>query len=990
MNLIDGQFTLPQIVDLQHFRTLLETFTQATGFTTALISYPEQQVLIATGGCDICTHFHRAVPASARHCVFDQRELLDALVQQHTRHYTPCALGLIGGATPVLVGDVQVACLTTGQIFLTPPDESRFLRQADKYGYDPEAYLTALRAVPVVTEVQLAAALGFLRGIAQLMAAQAMTNVKSRATTEALRVSEARARTILDAADVGLLIVDAETHQIISVNPKAQALFETTEEHLLHRVCHRFICPAEVGKCPITDLKQTVDTSERRLLTASGESRPILKSVKQVQIDGRDCLVESYMDITAQKRFEQRLTAIRDTFLHFGTDPTSNINRLTVLAGELLAAAGATYSRLEGDCLRAVGRWNAPPDAPLVDCAEGHICADVIKQRTQAPCVLRDLPHSRYAVTDPNVLRYGLQTYIGYPVSFRETNIGSLCVVFTQDYAPSDDDLQLLGILAMAIGIEELRLQAMHELAESEERYKAFLHNAVEGIAAADIRTGRVKFYNPAICTLFGYTADEFARLTVSDMHPPEDSAAVLAIFHALARGEKIPATAIPCRRKDGSIFYADITASSIVLEGEAYLVGFFTDITERKQVEAERLEMERRLLHSQKLESLGVLAGGIAHDFNNLLMAIIGNLDTALLNLHGSHPARDGIEQAILASHHATELTRQMLAYSGKGRVILDTLDLNTLVRDNTEIFRMAIARTITLRLAMAPELPPVIADPGQAQQVVMNLLTNASEAIGATPGVITLVTGEQECDAAYLQRSRLEEKPAPGRFVFVEVTDNGCGMDADTLANMFDPFYTTKFTGRGLGLSAVLGILQGHRGALMVDSAVGHGTSMRVLFPACTETAQSAPMATPTDIPSPPAASAPVVAPRILVIDDDETIRFVCTRLLTAMGFTVVGAADGQEAIRLCQAASQHFDCLLLDLTMPRMDGVETFKALKRFYPDLPVILCSGYTAQEVNHRFSEHKPDDFLQKPYRSRELQDTINRVLQRRQGPSGDR
>ena len=377
------------------------------------------------------------------------------------------------------------------------------------------------------------------------------------------------------------------------------------------------------------------------------------------------------------------------------------------------------------------------------------------------------------------------------------------------------------------------------------------------------------------------------------------------------------------------------------------------------------------------------MLAGGIAHDFNNLLMAILGNLDIALTDLPTTHPARAGIEQAIHASHHATDLTRQMLAYSGKGHVILDSLNLNTLVRDNTDIFRAAIARTITLTLEITPDIPSIIADPGQVQQVVMNLLTNASEAIGAKTGVITLVTGVRACDSAYLQRSRLEEKSAPGRYVFVEVTDNGCGMDAGTLAKMFDPFFTTKFTGRGLGMSAVLGILQGHHGAIIIDSAVDQGTSIRVLFPACPDVAPAEPVSAPTDT-QPAATSAVAVPPCILVIDDEEMIRSICIRLLTRHGFAAVGAADGEEAIRLCQASAQDFACVLLDLTMPNMDGVATFGEIKRLHPDLPVILCSGYTEQEINSRFSEHKPDDFLQKPYRPHELHATITRVLERRQ------
>jgi signal transduction histidine kinase/ActR/RegA family two-component response regulator len=395
----------------------------------------------------------------------------------------------------------------------------------------------------------------------------------------------------------------------------------------------------------------------------------------------------------------------------------------------------------------------------------------------------------------------------------------------------------------------------------------------------------------------------------------------------------------------------------------------------ERKRTEAERLELERRLLHAQKLESLGVLAGGIAHDFNNLLMAIQGNLELTLLALPKAISARPRIEQAIQTTRRAADLTRQMLAYSGKGRFVVSRMDLSDLVWDNADLFRTAIARTVTLNLSMSSQPCIIEADPGQVQQVIMNLITNAFEAIGEKPGVITLATGVMECEESYLSRSLLEEKPPAGRFVYVEVSDTGCGMDEETRQRLFDPFFTTKFTGRGLGMSAVLGIMRGHRGAILMDSAVAQGTNIRVLFPACE--AISVEPAEVSDMP----LSEPLTAGMVLVVDDEEAVRSLCMDLVRQLGFRAIGAGDGEEALQLFAEHADELTCVLLDLTMPRMDGLSAFREMKRLRPEVPVILCSGYSEHNATQQFAGEGLAGFIQKPYSLEELHLNLTYALQ---------
>ncbi|MBN1868712.1 response regulator [Candidatus Sumerlaeota bacterium] len=404
-------------------------------------------------------------------------------------------------------------------------------------------------------------------------------------------------------------------------------------------------------------------------------------------------------------------------------------------------------------------------------------------------------------------------------------------------------------------------------------------------------------------------------------------------------------------------------------------------DVTERKRAEEERLEFHRQLLHAQKLESLGVMAGGIAHDFNNILMAVLGNLELALMDLPPEHTARENINQSVQATLRAAGLTRQMLAYSGKGAFQIKRLDLSDLVRENADLFRTAVSRNAALNLSLTDEPSVIEGDPGQLQQVVMNLVTNASEAIGDKAGAITLATGVGDFDAAYLAPSRTEGRAADGRYAYLEVSDTGCGMDDETQSRLFDPFFTTKFTGRGLGMSALLGIVRGHRGFILVDSVVGEGTTIRILFPVC-----GAGLDAPREVrlaPAVPSATAlQAAAPTVLVVDDEESIRNLCLEFVRHMGFRGLTASNGEEGVTLFEQHADEIAFVLLDLTMPRMDGVSAFREMKRLRPGVQVILSSGYNEKDAVQRFGGEGLAGFIQKPYRLSELKDKVARLFRK--------
>jgi signal transduction histidine kinase/ActR/RegA family two-component response regulator len=391
-----------------------------------------------------------------------------------------------------------------------------------------------------------------------------------------------------------------------------------------------------------------------------------------------------------------------------------------------------------------------------------------------------------------------------------------------------------------------------------------------------------------------------------------------------------------------------------------------------RLRADEERKKLDLQVQHAQKLESLGVLAGGIAHDFNNLLSSILGNLDVALSELSPVAPGRDALEDARTSSRRAAELVRQMLAYSGKGRFVIQAVDLGELVEEMAHILQVSISKRAVLRFNFAAGLPPIQADASQVRQIVMNLIINASDAIGERSGVITITTGMMDCDRTYLAETWIDDDLADGTYEFLEVTDTGCGMDDATRARIFDPFFSTKMAGRGLGLSAVLGIVRGHRGAVKVYSEPGKGTTFKILFP----------------LPEQPAASERPegdMVPwrgtgRILVVDDEETVRAVARRLLQHLGFEVVTAVDGRDALEIFRGRERDFELVLLDLTMPHLGGEETYRELRRLVPGQRVLMTSGYTEHEITERFAGKGIAGFVQKPLQLSTLAEAVRSAL----------
>ena len=389
----------------------------------------------------------------------------------------------------------------------------------------------------------------------------------------------------------------------------------------------------------------------------------------------------------------------------------------------------------------------------------------------------------------------------------------------------------------------------------------------------------------------------------------------------------------------------------------------------ERGMHEDERLRLEQQLLHAQKLESLGILAGGIAHDFNNILTGILGNSSLGMLRIDPDSPAVENLQNIEKAAVRAADLAKQMLAYSGKGMFVVEPINLNQLLDEMIHLLEVSVSKKAELKLELPDALPTVQGDSTQLRQIVMNLVINASEAIGEQSGVISITTGFQHFDQHYLKDTWFDNAISEGPYVFLQISDTGCGMDQKTLARIFDPFFTTKFTGRGLGMSAVLGIIRGHKGAIKVQSSPGSGTTFTILMPPC-------------DLPLPARETESSGeswrgSGTVLLVDDEETICEVGASMLEQLGYGVITANDGFAALELYRARSD-ISFVILDLTMPQLDGEQTFLGLRELDPEVRVIMSSGYSEQEVTRKFAGMGLLGFIQKPYSMQALQQVVKR------------
>ena len=541
----------------------------------------------------------------------------------------------------------------------------------------------------------------------------------------------------------------------------------------------------------------------------------------------------------------------------------------------------------------------------------------------------------------------------------------------------------LVGVLltGMMVALAYARFRRRAE-AESNRLRNLLMESTAEAIYGVDA-DGCCTFMNRAGAAMLGYdSADELIGRNLHDVihHSRADGSPYpveeCRIFRCFREKTRVHVRDEVFWRKDGASFPVEYRAHPLSDDAGKAIGGVvtFLDISKEIRAEEERTKMEKQVQHTQRLESLGVLAGGIAHDFNNILAAIMGNAELARMQMvEEPLAAKEKLECIEQSSARAANLCRQMLAYSGKGKFVVKPVNLSAMVEEITHLLEVSLDKSVVVKFQLAEGLPTIEADEAQMQQVLMNLVTNANDAIGGKSGVISISTGLMRADAEYL-RDCYGDKPAPGRYVWVEVSDTGCGMDKETRQRIFDPFFTTKFTGRGLGMSAVLGIVRGHHGALKVYSEVGRGTTFKFLLPVLEQAGSE--------------HAGDAVAEDgwrghgcVLVVDDEESVRETAAMVVENLGFETLTAADGLEALEIYRRGHDGIDAVLMDLTMPRMSGEECFREMRRINPDVRVVLTSGYNEQDAIQHFTGKQLAGFVQKPATMAKLARALRAALE---------
>jgi PAS domain S-box-containing protein len=785
---------------------------------------------------------------------------------------------------------------------------------------------------------------------------------------QGMREAEARYRQLFETAGDAVLVVEPNSGNIVSANRKAAELLGYSQGELLGKpvvsLCHPELTEpmlellkiaTEKGQC---SSEFQLHCRDARLLTTTIAATTFQSGERNLT----QCVIR---DISERKRAEM----LQSATYRIATIAISDITldelygSIHAIVGELMDVSNffiAIYDP-EADIL-TLPHFVDELDNDHGPYKRGKGLTEYVI-RTGKSLLVTEEEHATLIERDEAEL-VGPQApiWLGVPLKSKSETFGAIVVQHYHDAnAYTEREKHLLEFVSGQIATAIKRKQAEAALLDSEERFRKIFEDGPLGMAVVDSDHHFVRV-NKTFCDMLGYGQHELSTLTLVELTHPDDRVVNGRLteqpFFSEIQGVKQEKRLL---KRSGEPLWAYLTASVIGNGEEEARIGMvmIEDITERKRA-------EEALRLAQKMESLGILAGGVAHDFNNLLVAILGQSSLALSMLPPHFPAHKHIERSVKAAERAADLTQQLLAYTGRGPFVLQPVHLNTLIRENLHLLEAVIPKNVQLLLDLAEAIPPVEADPSQLQQVIMNLILNAAEAIDDRPGTVIARTGIQTVNGdepAYWQRTH---KPLePGSYVSLQVSDNGCGMDRETLSKIFDPFYTTKFTGRGLGLAAVLGIVRGHKGGLRVSSKPGEGTTFDLLFPFC-EIDQEEPSQTG------PSEARAVARGSVLVIDDEEPVRVAVSDMLELEDIRVVTAENGHEGIALYQERMNEVDVVLLDLSMPGLSGEETLEKLQQIDPNVRVILSSGYSEAEVSRRFEGKGLVGFIPKPYRLQTL------------------
>ncbi len=1073
-HLVDGKYTLPDLVDIDRLREVLEHFSQATGFTTGLISYPGQKVLIATGWRDICIKFHRAFPASAEHCRHSKHDLTSALHASTERNVRHCRHGLVEGATPIIIKGVHVADLFTGQVLFQKPDRKRFKKQAEQYGYDVKAYLRALDQVPIVTAEAFQKVLSFLSDMAVILAEQGLKEVEIRAERKKLAGQKQRLDYIIQGTNVGTWDWNVQTGELVFNKRWADMIGCTLEElapisidTMLERTHPDDLQRGGelLQKC--FEGKTEFYEYEVRMRHKNGEWIWVLDrgKVGSWTEDGRPLwMYGTHQDITPRKQAETSLRESEQRFRQIFEGSRDGFVMVDTSGG--ITEANPAFCKMLGyslDELRAMNDFY-------------RITPERWHQWEKEEIWERLLQNGYSGVYEKEYIRKN----------------GTVFAVELQSYTVFDNDGQALYLWGIAREITE-RKRAEKALARSEKRLRSITENAPDFIFVKDDQR-RYTFVNRAMQHLLNRPAEEILEKTPEEVFGPEQGKIIREVDDRAFGGENVNIVRKLVMGDSERYFHTVQTPLEVNKDRVTAIMGIVRDITELKETEnalqtseenlrttldsigdavistdlkgrivrmnpvaqyltgwtmaeargislkevftvlddrtrepapdpvmrvltndeivgpfshtlliarngaeyrieesaapirnktgqttgavlvfrdiTEKLRHEQELQRMQKLQSLGTVAGGIAHDFNNLIMGVFGNIEMARMVMADDHEANPYLKEAYKALESARRLTGQLLTFARGGNPVLETVDLKELVQE-TVAFNLS-GSNIRPEFHLPENLWPIQADPGQLGQVLANLTINAKQAM--TGGGRLHIGGDNLEEGARSGFAHLS-----GPCVQLTIRDEGTGISPEIVDRIFDPYFSTKQSGNGLGLAVVHSIVTKHQGHIRVTSTPDAGTTFTLFLPTGFEI-ENLPSRAAGDPPKEPAP----VSLHILLMDDEALIRRTTTAMLQKFGHSVDTTSDGTEALAKYATASTNgtpYDLVIMDLTIPGgKGGRETVRELLQLDPRARVIVASGYSSDPVLAGYQDHGFCGRLTKPFQIQELNREVQRVM----------